>query len=143
MVSPSGVYAVNTKMLGKRPKGDGNAEVTVDHTNSIIQFPDRQYHIQVDKLMTEAKCLSRELTSAIAQEVAVEPMLALPGWFIKKRIGRGPVFVINPVKPQQFFMQPNRQCLSADRIQQIAHQLEQLCRNVEPVFKEKKKWGEE
>ena len=89
VVSPSGVYAVNTKMLGKRPKNDGNAEVTVDHAKNIVQFPDRQYHIPVEKLMTEAKCLAGVLTSAVAEQVVVEPMLALPGWFIKERIGAG------------------------------------------------------
>lgn len=66
-------------------------------------------------------------------------MLALPGWFVKKRIGRGSVYVFNPHKPQKFFLH-NRQVLTPKQIEQVAHQLEQLCRDVEPKYKEKKGW---
>ena len=122
VVSPSGVYAVNTKMLGKRPKGNDNAEVTVDHFTNIIQFPDRPYHIQVDKLKMEAKCLSRWLTSAIGakKEVVVEPMLALPGWFIREadrprggicHQSRQPAAVLHPAESPM----PVRRNDSADR----------------------------
>ena len=140
VVSPSGVYAVNTKMLGKRAKTGGNAEVTVDHRSNVIQFPDRQYRIPVDKLTTEANCLSQELTGAVGRKVEVEPMLALPGWCVSERIGHGRVFVFNPVRPVKFFVQPNRRCLEAEMIQRLAHQLEQKCRNLEPVFQETKRW---
>ena len=66
-------------------------------------------------------------------------MLALPGWYIKERIGRGSVYVFNPVKPQKFFLH-NRQVHSPEMVQRIAHQLEKLCRNVEPSFREKQDW---
>ncbi len=139
VVSHSGVYAVNTKALGKLPKSNGNAEVVVDHEKNVIRFPDWNYPIPIDKLTTEAKCLSDHLTSAVGKPIKAEPMIALPGWCIRERIGRGPVYVFNPRTPQKFFVQ-NRQVLSPETVQQVAHQLEQLCRNVEPVFQEKKGW---
>ena len=137
VVSHSGVYAVNTKVLGKTPLNDAN--VIVDHTKNIVQFPDRTYPIPTDQLITEAKCLSDVLTQAVGKAIKAEPMIALPGWCVKERIGRGPVYVINPRNPQRFFIQ-NRQVLSDETVQQIAHQLDQLCRDVEPVFQEKKGW---
>jgi hypothetical protein len=79
------------------------------------------------------------LTKAVGKQIKAEPMLAFVGWFVKDRIGRGPVYVINPRNPQRFFIQ-NRQVLSDEAVQQVAHQLDQLCRNVEPVFNEKKGW---
>jgi hypothetical protein len=58
------------------------------------------------------------------------------------RIGRqkGDPFVFNPTKPSKFFIQ-SRQVFSPQQIKQIAHQLEQLCRNVELSAKhEVKRW---
>lgn len=140
VVSHSGVYAVNTKSFGKLPQNGNDAEVVVDHTRNVIRFPGWAYPIPNDELTTEARCLSDFLTSAAGKQIKAEPMIALPGWCVKERIGRGPVYVINPRNPQKFFIQ-NRQVLSDQAVQQVAHQLEQLCRNVGPVFQEKKGWG--
>ena len=140
VVSQSGVYTVNTKIHGKPPQGDGHVELTVDHEKNFVQFPDGPCRIPIEQLTTEAKWLSDFLTKAVGQRVAAEPILALPGWFIKERIGRGSVYVINPCNPKKFFVQ-NRQILSPEMVQRVAHQLEQLCRDVEPAFREKKSWG--
>lgn len=138
VISHSGVYTVNSKALGK-PPGDGSAEVRVDYQKNIIHFPDRQYNIPVHQLTAEAKWLSDHLTKAVGQPVVAEPMLALPGWFIKERTGHG-VCVVNPVKANRFFIQ-SRQVVSDEMAQRIGHQLEQLCRDVTPVFREKKEWA--
>lgn len=134
------MYSVNTKLRGKPKEGDGKADVVVDHLRNVIRFPDRPIPIPKDKLEMEAKWLAQHLTSSVGQNVEVEPMLALPGWFIKERKGRGSVYVFNPIKPKKFFVQ-KREVLSAELIQQIAHQLEQLCRNVEPSYREKQNWS--
>ena len=141
VVSQSGVYTVNTKMHGKMPQG-GGVELTVDNEKNVVRFPDGPCNIPISQLTTEAKWLSDYLTKAVGQPVNAEPILALPGWFIKERIGRGPVYVINPCNPKKFFVQ-NRQVLSPEMVQRVAHQLEQLCRDVEPAFREKKGWGDD
>ena len=139
VVSRSGVYCVNTKCLGKLKEGNGDAEVVVDHDQNLLRFPDRNCPIPTSQLETEAKWLSQNLSSAVGEKVVVEPMLALPGWFIKERKGRDSVYVFNPNKPQKFFVR-NRSVLTPEMVQRIAHQLEQLVRNVEPAFRESKKW---
>lgn len=68
--------------------------------------------------------------------MSAESILALPGWFVKERIGRGSVCVIIPYKPKMFFVH-NRVVLGPAGAQQISHQLELLCRDVEPSFLEK------
>ncbi|WP_158261319.1 MULTISPECIES: nuclease-related domain-containing protein [Pirellulaceae] len=140
VVGKSGVYSVNTKMRGKPKVGEGRAEVIVDHDKEVIRFPDWDYKIPVAQLETEAKWLSQFLTSSTGESIAVEPMLALPGWYIKDRIGRGAAFVFNPQSPKRFFVQ-NRQVLTETQIKKITHQLEQLCRNVKPSFREDKSWS--
>ncbi len=141
VVSPSGVFAVNAKVLGK-PKDADNAEVVVDQQRGIIRFPDREYRIRTQQFETEAKWLEDHLSASTGLPVDVESILALPGWFIKERIGKGPVYVINPYRPHKFFVH-KRQVLSPERIQQIAHQLEQLVRDIEPSFRKMlERWEE-
>jgi len=138
VISQSGVYAINTKAIRKSGRCR-DTKVVVDNNRNVIQFPDRTLPIPTDQLQTESGWLARHLSSSVGEKVDVEPMLALPGWFIADRIGRGPAFVFNPTKPQKFFIQ-SRRVLSAELVQRIAHQIEQICRNVTPSQKESKGW---
>lgn len=140
VVSISGVYTVNTKMRQKSKHLDRRADVVVDHREGRLKFVDGVMPIPTAELETEARWLSIKLTSSAGRRVEAEPMLALPGWYIEERIGRGAVYVINPSKPKRFFVQEKRRCLDSDAIQQIGHQLEQLCRDVKPSFKERQRW---
>lgn len=141
VVSRSGVFTVNTKMRGKPKEGEGKAEIVVDHENDEIRFPDFKWRIPNKQLETESRWLSQHLSAAMGETIEAEPILALPGWFISQRIGRGMVFVINPVKPKRFFVQ-SRQVFSDTRVSQLAHHLEQLCRDVQPSFREDSSWDQ-
>jgi hypothetical protein len=77
--------------------------------------------------------------SAVGQSISVEPMLALPGWYITERKGRGSYYVFNPHQPQKFFLH-ERKVLSDQMQTQIAHQLDQLCRSFEPSYRKEKGW---
>lgn len=127
VVSQSGVYAVETKVVTKLRQGDRRADVVVDHTTSRIQFPDREIAIPVDQCESQIRWLKGELSASVGEPIDVESILALPGWFIKERKGRGSVFVINPRNPRSFFVR-SRVLLDQTLIQRVAHQLEQLCR---------------
>jgi hypothetical protein len=140
VVSHSGLFTVETKLLGKLQSGEGRGEAVVDHENNIVRFPDRTYRIPVEQLETQAKWLSQFLSEAVGERVEAEPILALPGWFIKERVGRGRVFVINPLRPKRFFVH-ERRVFSEAQVQRIAHQLEQLCRNVEPSFRQQPRFA--
>ena len=138
VVSSSGVYCVNTKTYGKLPDNSGDANVVVDYTEGVMRFPDRRVTIPRDQLASESKWLSQELTKATGFQVQAESMLAIPGWFVKDRIARKPTdpCILNPLNSKLFFVQA-RTVLSEQQIQQIAHQLDQLCRDIEVSFKNK------
>jgi hypothetical protein len=138
VVSPSGVFTVNTKAVGKPADGDERARAIVDFQRQIIRFPSYNYPLPLAQLETEARWLSGHLKDAVGEAVRVEPMLALPGWFIERPRERGPVLVINPRNATKFFVQ-DRRSLPDRLMQQIAHQLEQLCRDVEPAYKREKR----
>ncbi|HWB12281.1 MAG TPA: nuclease-related domain-containing protein [Pirellulales bacterium] len=142
VISQSGLFSVNSKLLGK-PKGrETKAEAVVDQQAGVVRFPDREYRIPVEKLKSDADWLAKHLSSAVGEPVAAEPILALPGWFVKERIGRGQVCVINPRSPKKFFVH-NRVVFSPQQVQQLAHQLEQVCRDVDSPHRPKRKRWEE
>jgi hypothetical protein len=141
VVSRSGVFAINTKTLGKPRTVGGDEKVTVNYSENVMQFPDRTVPIPQKKILAEAKSLAAVfLTNATGEEIGVEPMLALPGWFIRKeKIGEGPVCVFNPKNSVQFFIK-DKVKLSESMIQRISHQLDQKCRDVEPQLSGKVRW---
>jgi len=64
--------------------------------------------------------------------------LALPGWFVE-RTKAGDVMVINGKSPHVLAKPGNNGKLSDEPIQRVSHQLEQRCRDVEPVAYRKAK----
>ena len=133
VVSTSGVFSVETKTHAKSNQS-GSEKVTIDFNNDTVRFSDWTWKIPAKQLETNSRWLSQYLSNSTGMKVESEAMLALPGYFIEERIGKGGVFVFNPKQPKKFFLN-SRSVFTA---QQIAHQLEQLCRDVKPSFGYKK-----
>lgn len=140
VVGPGGVFSINTKAYSKPTAGQNKAKAQVDHVRNRIQLPDRDVELPLAQLQCEAKWLSEFLTSATAQMIGVQPMLALPGWYVTNATRPGPVIVFNP-RNSKAVLQNRERKLTPEQIQQVAHQLEQRCRNIEPSFRGKSKWG--
>ena len=68
------------------------------------------------------------LSKAVGEPVAVQPVLALPGWFIERR-GRGDVIVVSGKAVKT--LAKGQRALSESMITRVAHQLDQRCRDVE------------
>jgi hypothetical protein len=139
VIGPGGVIAVETKGRAKRDQGGGSAEAKVIVNGEYPRFPyfrDRNF---VKQARRQAEWLEKWLSGAVGQAVTVRPALALPGWFVET-VKASDVIVINGKNP---FSLANpkftRNTLSEERIQRIAHQLEQRCRDVEPVAYRKEK----
>lgn len=58
-------------------------------------------------------------------------LLVLPGWYVR-RSSRDGVTVINPQEAKYTIAKQNRPKLTEKLVQQIVHQLDQRCRDVEP-----------
>lgn len=147
VVSRSGVYCVETKTISKFQSEAAKAEVIVDHNQNLLCFDSFQREIPVKQIDSQVSWLSKYLSSSTGDPVRVEGILALPGYFVKDRIGKervnkGSHFVLNPVKPRAFFVR-SRQVLSDQMVTRIAHQLERLCRDVQPSFQQESEWQEE
>ena len=139
VVSRSGVFAVNTKVFRKL-NGSAGSDVVIDHRSNEIRFPDRVWRIPCRQLESEVNWLAKKLTGAVGQPVNVESILMMPGWFIKQRFGKGCTYVVSPGKGLHKFFFHSRTVNPPEKVEQIAHQLEQLTRDVEPSERVTKDW---
>jgi hypothetical protein len=133
IVGPGGVFAVETKGRAKPDKGRGSVDATVIYDGQILRFPYWHEKAPLEQAKRQAEWLQKWLSSAIGEAVSVRPALALPGWFIE-RTKPGNVLIFNGKSPN-FLAKPQSPTgmPTPDMMQRIAHQLEQRCRDVEPV----------
>ena len=131
VVGATGVFAVETKGRSKPVQKDGKAEYKLTFDGAQLAFPTWTETKPIEQAKRQASTLQKWLSSAVGETVEVKPVLAIPGWYINN-IGRGEVAVINGKKSAGYFNSARGQKLNEKLITQIAHQLEQRCRNVKP-----------
>ena len=139
VVSPKGVLAIETKGRAKPDKNGGTAEATVVYDGSVLKFPGWFEKEPLEQTKRQAKWMSSWLSSATGEPVAVHPVLVLPGWFIQ-RDKPTDIVIFNGKNPEMLLKWINGQKLSEAMIERIAHQINQRCRDVEPLaYGEEKK----
>jgi len=136
LVSPAGVYAVDTLARAKPNKGRGEADARVFYDGVTINFPDWTETKPVEQVRVKAKWLAEWLESVVGETVEVKPVIFLPSWFIRSE-RRHEVSLINE-KHTKFLINPREEKgLSEEISRRIACQIEQRCRLVEPVEHQK------
>ena len=133
LIGPSGVYALETKgrsKPGAAEDGEKTWEVTYD--GAALQFPGWRDSKSLDQARRQAQWLSRWLSSATGEDVAVQPVLVLPGWFIRRTSPNGmPVLTGKQIRTY-FEKSSGSKRLSAEQVQRIVHQVDARCRDVAP-----------
>lgn len=135
IVGPAGVFAVETKGRLKPTTSNRAADAQVVYDGKRLQFPDRFESKPLQQAQRQGKWLSHWLSSATGEPVKVRPVVALPGWFVKRTAPNG-IPVVNPKQIEGLLKISNGPALDAKLIGRIVHQLEQLCRNVQPMSAE-------
>jgi Nuclease-related domain len=137
------VFTIATKVRSGQLQAEKEETVEVLYDGDSINFP----HWKDTKILEQAKgnarWLERKLTAAVGHKVSVFPTVAIPGWYTKKTTNKSGPIVYNGKHPRVIFQKcGQKNHLTEEHVQRIAYQLEQLCRNVEPLtFKRKKKFG--
>jgi hypothetical protein len=134
VVGPTGVFAVETK---GRPKQTGASTPNghkVDYDGKSLGFPGWREVAPLEQARRNADWLRTWLSSAVGEPVSVRPVLVLPGWYVNRTSGEG-IPVLNGKNPQSYFARARGERLSDKLIQQIVHQLDQRCRDIEPKAK--------
>jgi hypothetical protein len=140
VVSPGGVFAVETKHRLKPTQGNAKDQARVTFDGKVLHFPDWKETKPIEQARAQARWLSERLTKSTGLSVQARPVVALPGWFVDCR-APSDVAVTNP-KSWQFLLRPRRNepGLESDAIQRIAFQVEQLCRM--PASEESRRVGQ-
>lgn len=135
VISSAGVFAVETKGFTKPKRGLGKADATVEFDGGSLKFPLWTTQEPLKQAERQAVWLSKWLSSAVGSSIAVNPILALPGWFVK-RTGSGAVKVYSGKELSGLLYCGNTSRISTQDVKQIAHQVEQRCRTVAPRYAE-------
>jgi preprotein translocase subunit YajC len=135
VVAPQGVFAVETKGYRKPIRGAGLEDAKVVYDGQRLRFPDWESSKPLAQAQRQAAWLSQWLSKAMAEPIAVTPVLALPGWYIDLK-GRGEVLVLNSAQLQLHLLQARgAKPLDATRVERAAALLEERCRNVKPAYR--------
>lgn len=132
VISPVGVFAVETKGRAKPILKNGVA-AQVEYDGKTLKFPTRIETEPIAQAERQAKWLRDWLKKAVGEPVAVRPVLAIPGWFVK-RTSRGSVNVYSGRELATLISKGGFDSIPDDKMQRIVHQVEQRCRNIAPTF---------
>lgn len=126
VVSAAGVMAVES-LAHPRPDGRRHAEqATVCFDGRHLSFPDVRDDAAVGRAREHARWMAEWLSGALHEEVAVQPMLSLPGWAVERQ-GLSDVTVLNPRDCSKYVQ--GKPKLSERMQDRIAFQIERACRN--------------
>jgi hypothetical protein len=95
VVGPCAVYMIETKSR-RKPAPRGKASATVGSNGDVLEFPGWQETKMLDQARAQTRWLSDYLYRKTGERVPVEPVLALPGWYVTCSAPLPDVHVINP-----------------------------------------------
>jgi hypothetical protein len=92
VISPHGLYAVETKTLNK-PWPKATITVEGDSLRVAGHIPDRN---PIEQVTAAARWLECLLEKSTGKRFSVRGVVVFPGWFVEQRSERGPVWVLEP-----------------------------------------------
>ncbi len=128
IVGPRGVFVVETKAW-RKPRKDANAktEVILNGDALILPGKSRPHRKALLEASRNAASLAKWIAKVSAEQVAVVPAVALPGWSLS--IERyGDVAVYSATNMSEHLPKRGRDQLSPAQIQRIAAQVENQCK---------------
>ena len=134
VITPAGVFAVETKSRLKPPVGNGASTVKVKYDGRQLEFPGWSETKPLEQASRQARWLANYLRDATGERLPVFAVLVLPGWFIENtaRITDDMVRVINPKKSQWLLLPEKRPALlDSAAIQRAAFAIEKLAQQNE------------
>ena len=132
VVGPSGVFAIETKGRAKPARSKSEAGHKVELRDSGLVFPGWTTQEPLEQARRNALWLAKWLSSAAGEPVSVKPALVLPGWFVELK-AKSDVAVLSGKQSRAYFPKAKASPISGKLVQQISHQLDSRCRDVEPV----------
>lgn len=95
VVDPGSVLMIETKSR-RKPATRGKASAAVKFNGEALEFPGWRDTKMLEQACAQARWLSEHLYRKTDERVPVEPVLALPGWYVTCSVPSPNVHVINP-----------------------------------------------
>lgn len=104
VITPAGVFAVETKSRMKPPAGNGSPRIKYD--GKSLDFGTWLETKPIDQAERQARWLANYLRKETGDSVPVTAVLALPGWFVERtaKVTPAMVQVINPKNSRWLFL---------------------------------------
>lgn len=132
LVGPAGVFLVETLGRQRPRKAAASTAWVVNYDGRALIFPGWAESAPLAQAQQNAQWLEQWLSGAVGQAIPVQPVVALPGWFVRRTDGEG-IPVLAAAQIQGYFAsRPGQPAMSAHLIQQIVRQLDQKCRDLPP-----------
>lgn len=138
VIGKTGVYAVETKGRSKPIFKNGDHQYRVNFDGKRLSFPGWSEEKPAAQAVRQAQSLQQWLGHAVGEAVPVKAVIALPGWYVT-HTQRSEIAVINGKNPERYFNAQRPESISDKLIHQIAHQLDNICRDIEPSALTKQK----
>jgi hypothetical protein len=109
VIAPRSIYAVETKSFRKPRNASEHRDDPshqVEYDGKTLRFPDFMTREPIEQAIRQAQWLRRTLRDALGREVPVVPLVALPGWYVKRSEAgkRADVQVFTPMGKGADFM---------------------------------------
>lgn len=133
VVATTGVYAIETKTRSKDKCAKDRKDYEVIYDGRTLQYPNWNDTHGLDQAKANAKWLAKHLSSALAEEIKVTPILTLPGWLVTSRVrpSGNELRVLNHKQIRSVIVDGRAPVIDDKRLKQIGYQLELKCRDVE------------
>jgi hypothetical protein len=132
VVGPGGVFLIETQGRATPGKAAADTPWEVKYDGKVLQFPGWLETKPLAQAQRNAEWLEKWLSSAVGEPTPVQPVVALPGWFVRRSNSHHiPVLAVGEIQGY-FASRPKQPEMTAELVRRIVHQLDQKCRDVAP-----------
>ena len=128
-VGTRGVFLIETKARRRRPSRNGQPEHVVIYDGKTLQFP-AGYTDAVPQAERNARWLYNYLTKKTGENVAIQALIVLPGWYVEQGKGNFNVKAMNAAYLAGFLRREDEK-LKAAQVRRIITALDEKCRDME------------
>ncbi len=130
-IGTRGVFLIETKARRRRASRNGQPEHEVIFDGEFLQFPFGKDAKPIEQAKRNAKWLSNYLGKKTGEPVRVEPLVVLPGWFVKfSEKGNFSVKAMN-ANYLPGFLARQAEKIAPAQVRRIITALDEKCRDVE------------
>lgn len=127
-VGSNGKFAVETKGRNKPYDRNGKVQWEVQYNRRALQFPGWKEEQPVRQAKAQASWLQNWLSKAVGEDIPVQAVQALPGWYVQRTAKEG-IWLGNHNNLKSLGQYPTGRPLTEKLVRQIEHQLDQRSRS--------------